>query len=353
MKDITILASATIREAMEKLDKTAEKILLVVDSSKKLIGALTDGDIRRHILKHQDLSGTIEDAYNREPFFVYQDDCDLERVKKILVRYKLTLIPVLDENKTVLDYVTSEKAFGSPGLFKKTPVDAPVIIMAGGKGTRLKPFTSVLPKPLIPVGEKTVIDHIIDRFREHGIKDYYLTVNFMHGIIQAFFEEKNPEYNVDFAKEEEFRGTAGSIKLFKDQLHKPFFVSNCDIIIESDYADIYSFHAKGNYDITMVAAVKQFHIPYGVCELDDAGGLDVIKEKPEFNFLVNTGLYILNPKTLDMIPDTGIFHMTHLMDELKSKGGRIGVYPISEGSWIDVGQWREYREALRIMGYTS
>jgi dTDP-glucose pyrophosphorylase len=350
MKNITVLAGMTIREAMETLDKTAEKVILVVDDDEKLIGALTDGDIRRHILKIQDLTGTIAEAYNKDPFFVYQEDFDLEKIKKIFVKYKLTLIPVLDENRIVVDYLTSENVFGKESKIEKKKVSAPVVIMAGGKGTRLKPFTTVLPKPLIPVGEKTVVDHIIDRFRDYGIKEYYLTVNYMSKIIRAYFEEKNPDYKIDFAEETEPLGTAGSLKLLEDRLNTPFFVSNCDIIVEADYADIYEFHVKGRYDITMVAVAKQFHIPYGVCELDNNGELCNIKEKPEYNFLVNTGFYVLSPKVLDMIPENGIFHMTHLMEKVKENNGKVGVYPISENAWIDVGQWEEYRNALKIMG---
>jgi dTDP-glucose pyrophosphorylase len=350
MKDITIRPEMTVKEAMELLDKTAEKILLVVDGEKKLMGALTDGDIRRHILNAQDLSSTIEKAYNKDPFFVYQEDFDLERVKNIFTKYKLNLIPVLDSKKTVVDYITLESAFGKEKKSVKKTISVPVVIMAGGKGTRLKPFTTVLPKPLIPVGEKTIIDHIIDRFKDYGINEYYLTVNYMSKIIKAYFEEKNPDYKIGFADEIEPQGTAGSLRLVADKLTTPFFVSNCDIIIEADYADVYDFHTKGHYDITMVAAAKQFNIPYGVCELDTNGGLGEIKEKPEYNFLVNTGLYVLNPKTLNMIPEKGVFHMTHLMEKVKEKKGTVGVYPISEKSWIDVGQWEEYRKALKSMG---
>ena len=350
MKDITIGPKTSIKEAMESLDKTAEKILLVVDDHKKLLGTLSDGDIRRYILKVQNLSCTIGKAYNKAPFFMYQEDFNLERIRNIFYKYKINLIPVLDNKKTVVDYITLESLFGEEKQREKKKISAPVVIMAGGKGTRLKPFTTVLPKPLIPVGEKTVIDHIIDKFREHGINGYYLTVNYMSKIIKAYFDEKNPEYKIGFLEESEPRGTAGSLKLVKDNLDTSFFVSNCDIIIEADYADIYEFHTKGHYDITMVAAAKQFHIPYGVCELDNNGGLSEIKEKPEYNFLVNTGLYVLNPKVLHMIPDSGIFHMTHLMEKVKKSNGTVGVYPISEKSWIDVGQWEEYRKALKAMG---
>ncbi len=349
MKDISIQPSATIKEAMEALDKTAEKVLLVVDDDQRLIGALTDGDIRRHILKERDLIGTIQNAYNKKPIFVFQEDFKLERIKQLLTKNKINLIPILDLEHKVVDYITWEKAFGNSRRSEDQKLDVPVVIMAGGRGTRLEPFTKVLPKPLIPVGDKPIIDHIIDRFRDYGISEFYLTIHHMSKIIQAYFEEKEPDYSIGFAKENEPRGTAGSLKLLADKLNKPFFVSNCDIIIETDYADLYRFHMRNNYDITLVASAKQFNIPYGICELNGGGSLEQIKEKPEYNFLANAGMYVLNPAVLKLIPDNRLFHITHLIDKIKENGGQIGVYPVSENAWIDVGQWAEYRKTLKVI----
>ena len=171
----------------------------------------------------------------------------------------------------------------------------------------------------------------------------------MAKIMRAYFEEKEPDYIIDFAEEIEPRGTAGSLTLLADRLNKPFFVSNCDIIIEADYADIFRFHTKNGYDITLVASAKQYNIPYGICELNGTGSLERIQEKPEYSFLVNTGLYVLNPSVIDLIPDNGIFHITHLIDKVKENNGTIGVYPVSEKAWIDVGQWAEYRNALKVI----
>ena len=349
MKNITIKPSATIKEAMELLDKTAEKVLLVIAADKKLIGTLTDGDIRRHILKDQNLTAYIKNIYKRDPVFVFQEDFNSENIKKVFTENKINLIPVLDKNKRIIEYLSWEKVFGNDRNKKKQKITTPVVIMAGGKGTRLEPFTKVLPKPLIPVGDKTVIDHIIDRFRVYGINEFYITINYMAKIMRAYFEEKCPDYTISFAEEDEPRGTAGSLKLIKDKISAPFFVSNCDIIIEADYADLYNFHKKSGCDITLVAATKQFNIPYGVCELNGNGSLKNINEKPEYNFLVNTGLYVLNPDILELIPDNGTFHITHLMGKVQDNGGRVGVYPVSEGAWVDVGQWAEYRNALKVI----
>lgn len=349
MKNVTIEPTATIKEAMEALDKTAEKVLLVVDDEHALIGTLTDGDIRRHILKGRNLSGTIRDAFHPNPIFILQEDFDPDKIKAVFLKNKIDLIPILNRDRKVLDFITWEKAFGNNKRSENQKLDVPVVILAGGKGTRLEPFTRVLPKPLIPVGDKPVIDHIIDRFRVYGISEFYLTIHHMAKIIRAYFEEKEPDYSVSIVEENEPRGTAGSLKLLADKLNKPFFVSNCDIVIEADYADLYRFHMQNRYDITLVASAKQFNIPYGICELNGGGSLERIEEKPEYNFLVNAGMYVLDPSVLELIPDNQLFHMTHLIDKIKENGGQIGVYPVSEKAWVDVGQWAEYRKALKVI----
>jgi hypothetical protein len=231
MKDITIHPGATIKEAMEAMDRTAEKVLLVVDNEQVLMGTLTDGDIRRHILKERDLIRTIKNAYNKNSIFVFQEDFNSEKVKKILAENRIDLIPILDQNCRVVDFITWEKAFGNNRKSENQKLDVPVVIMAGGKGTRLEPFTRVLPKPLIPVGDKPVIDYIIDKFRVYGISEFYLTIHHMSKIVRAYFEEKEPDYSVHIVEEDEPRGTAGSLKLLVDKLNKPFFVSNCDVVI--------------------------------------------------------------------------------------------------------------------------
>lgn len=250
----------------------------------------------------------------------------------------------------MVDFLTWEKVFGNNKINEKQKIIAPVVIMAGGKGTQLEPFTKVLPKPLIPIGDKTIVETIIDRFRAYGISEFYLTINHMAKLMRTYFEENDSDYNVEFVEEDEFRGTAGSLKLLKDTLTTSFFVSNCDIIIEADYSDIFKFHEKGCYDITLVAATKQYNIPYGICELNNDGSLKTIKEKPEYNFLVNTGLYVVNQRIVGLIPDNGIFHITHLIEKVKENNGLVGVYPVGENSWKDVGQWAEYRKVLKVIG---
>ena len=220
------------------------------------------------------------------------------------------------------------------------------VIMAGGKGTRLEPFTKVLPKPLIPIHEKPIIEHIIEKFFNIGVNDYYFTLNYKKRIIKAYFDELQPEYSIRFIEEETPLGTAGSLRLLEGMLSGSFFVTNCDVIINANYYDIFTFHEKNGYDITLVASAKEYVIPYGTCELSGNGELLHINEKPKLDFLINTGLYVLKPKMIDLIPPKQIYHITELVEKAINNGNRVGVYPISDDSWIDVGQWAEYKQAL-------
>ena len=345
MKDITIQPDITIRQAMKALDKTAEKCLLVVDENKKLLGTLTDGDLRRSILAGEKFSVDISGSYNTKPTILIQNKYSTEEAKRLLRDLKLDLIPLVDENYLVVDYVTLS-GIGGESRPKKSLDSVPVVIMAGGKGTRLEPFTKVLPKSLVPVHEKPIIEHIIESFTQLGCLDFYLTVNYKSKILKAYFEELQPDYHVIFVEELHPLGTAGSLRFLDGQFKQPFFVTNCDIIIKTDYASLYEFHKKGDYDVTLVASAKEYVIPYGTCELSSDGHLSHINEKPKYEYLINTGLYILNPDVLNLIPENKFYHITHLVEEAKNKGKKVGVFPIDDDAWIDVGQWAEYKKVV-------
>jgi len=345
MKDITVQSIISIKRAMKALDKTAEKCLLVVDQNNKLLGTLTDGDLRRSILKGNQFSESIENCFNTNPTTLKKGSYSNQEAKKILRVKKLNLIPVVDKEGIVVDYITwtnlGEKE--QKGLSLK---NIPVIVMAGGKGTRMEPFTKVLPKPLVPIHDKPIIEHIIENFTKMGCQEFYITVNYKAGILKAYFEELQPGYKVSFVDENEPLGTAGSLQYLNGKFENPFIVTNCDIIIKADYTSIYNFHVKGSYDITVVASTKEYIIPYGTCELNGDGHLSHINEKPKYDFLINTGLYIINPEILKFIPENQFFHITHLIEKVKKEGKRIGVFPIDDDAWIDIGQWAEYKKAV-------
>ena len=345
MKNIAVKDDITILKALKVLDNTAEKCLLVIDESGKLLGTLTDGDLRRKILMGVKFSEKISNSYNNNPIVFLQNQYTSDEVRQTLREKNISLIPVIDKDSKVVDYLTWLNT-NSEKQNKKRLQDFSVVIMAGGKGTRMEPFTSVLPKPLIPIHGKPIIEHIIERFTDMGCSDYHLTVNYKSKILKAYFEELKPDYIVSFIDETKPLGTAGSLKYLKGKFDRPFFVTNCDVIIKADYGNLYEFHNKGGYDITLVVSAKEYIIPYGACELTSEGYFSHINEKPKYDFLINTGLYILNPDVLNIIPNNKFYHITDMIQKLKNAGKNIGVFPIDDDSWIDIGQWEEYKKAV-------
>jgi dTDP-glucose pyrophosphorylase len=346
MKDLTIKPDESVKDALGKLSVTGEKCLMVIDKDNKLLGTLSDGDIRKAILKGANVNTGIEQVFNQNPSYLVESNYTKSEAKRLFLNNKFDIIPIIDNDGKVIDFIVWGKIFENDEIIQKQVLNLPVVIMAGGKGTRLEPFTKVLPKSLLPIHEKPIIEHIIERFQKYHINDFWLTVNHKSRILKAFFEEVQPDYNVHFLDENEPLGTAGSLKFFEGKFDQSFFVTNCDTIINCDYAELYDFHKSNGYEITLVASMKLHCIPYGTCVLNGEGDLEQIKEKPEFHFLVNTGLYILNPKVLDFIPENKFYHITELIEDLKKAGKKVGVYPISEEAWIDVGQWAEYKKVV-------
>jgi NDP-sugar pyrophosphorylase family protein len=219
--------------------------------------------------------------------------------------------------------------------------------MAGGKGTRLKPLTHVIPKALIPLREKPIIQIIIENFASYGMKDFYISVNYKQEMIKQYLRDlKNSKVKIKYTKEEMPLGTAGSLNLLKDHLSSTFFLSNCDIVVDQNLIEVYRYHEANNNEMTIISALKNYHIPYGTITTSRGGILRSLTEKPELTFQVNTGVYILEPHLLREIPENKTYDITNLIKKIKIRGGKIGVFPVSENSWIDIGDWTEYRNAL-------
>ena len=218
--------------------------------------------------------------------------------------------------------------------------------MAGGKGTRLEPFTNVLPKPLVPINEKPVIEHIIEKFTENKVSNFFIISNYKSKIIKAYFLEMKPKFKLSFIDESKPLGTAGGLSLLEGKIKKPFIVTNCDTIININFDDLMHFHISHNNDATLVVSSKEHIVPYGTCKLTKKGHLQKIIEKPKFDFFVNVGLYVLNPNLIKLIPKNKTYDMTDLIKLIKTKKKQVGAYPIDDESWIDVGQWSEYRKAV-------
>ncbi len=345
VEDLFIHKEFTIKDALKKLDETAKKILLIVEG-KKLIGVLTDGDIRRWILQNGDLNKPVSLIMVKNPKYIYEED--IKKAKQLLIEYSIEAMPVLNRNKKVIDIVFWNDKFNKKYKFNK--LDNPVVIMAGGKGTRLDPYTRILPKPLIPIGDIPIVERIINKFNEYGCNDFYMTVNYKKNMIKAYFNEIERNYTINYIEEDTPLGTAGSLYLLKNKVKDTFFLSNCDILIEGNYSEMLKYHKEHKVKITLVTSLKHYKIPYGVIEINGNSNVKKITEKPEYDLLVNTGMYILEPEVLNDIPENKFFHITDLINSYIENGEEIGVYPVSEGSWLDMGQFKEMEMMLERLG---
>lgn len=342
-----ITENLSIKDAMKRMSETGQKSLFVVGKDAELKGSLSDGDIRRALLKGSTLSSEIRSIYNRSPISV-KEGFDTKNVKRTMLRTLIECIPVIDRSGKVIDILTWGDMFSDKQKAVKQKIDIDAVIMAGGKGTRLDPFTRILPKPLIPIGDKPILEIIMDKLAESGVKKFSITVNHKAKMIKSYFDEAGSKYPIEYIEENKPLGTAGSLRLLKG-LTSPFLVTNCDIIIDTDYGKILEYHRANKNDITIVASCKNFIIPYGVCEFGDGGVLTGMSEKPGYDLFVNTGMYVVDKKVLKIIPKGKYFDFTELIERSRERSMRIGVFPIGEDSWIDIGQWEEYHKAIEKM----
>ncbi len=351
IKDFVCSLPLKVVDAMSCIDAHASEcsLIFIVDASERLIGSVTDGDIRRWILRAGDLSASVELFMEKDPIFIKVNE--KKNAKEIMLAKSITALPVVDDDNRIIDIIVLGKT-GNVLKHTKSLKNVPVVIMAGGKGTRLYPYTKILPKPLIPIGDTPIVERIIDCYVEYGIDKYYMTVNYKKGMLRSYFQDLNPEYIIKFVEEDKPLGTGGSIKLIEDPFNKPLFVTNCDALIRADYADIYDFHIESGNDITMVTALKNITVPYGVINSGEYGELVSIEEKPKLSYFINTGMYVINPYTIELIPDDTMFHMTHLVEKVMLQGGRVGTYPVSEDSFLDMGEFEEMKrmeQKLKIL----
>jgi Nucleoside-diphosphate-sugar pyrophosphorylase involved in lipopolysaccharide biosynthesis/translation initiation factor 2B, gamma/epsilon subunits (eIF-2Bgamma/eIF-2Bepsilon) len=345
LKKILIKPNHSIKQALRQMDAMGEKTLLVIDDHEKLLGTVTDGDVRRWILKGKGLTESVFRVMNSSPFCLGQD-FDRKIAKQIMIKQKLECLPVVDGNKKVISAVWWVDLFEKESK-KLKKLKIPVVIMAGGEGARLAPFTKILPKPLMPIGDKPIIEIIIGRFMDYGCDDFYLSLNYKSNIIKAYFNDFEHQYKISYILENKPLGTAGGLHFLKNRIKKTFFVSNCDVLIEADYADILKFHNEKKSKITLVSSMKNFTVPYGVCDIESGGILKSIREKPEFDFFVTTGMYVLDKTVLKDIPKNSFYNMTDLISDYLDRGERVGVYPVSEKSWVDIGQLEALQEMLK------
>ena len=330
----------TVKSVIAYMEENNLKAVVVADENRKLLGMFSLGDMRHFFLNNGDLAAKITVAMNSNPI-VFHSDFEVEKYDKKLVMY-----PVVDEQRVITNIIVD-------GVVEKVTnalAGVPVVIMAGGKGTRLYPYTKILPKALIPIGEYTISERIIQSFKKYGCKDFHMILNHKAGMIRSYFNEMQKDYNISFTKEEKFLGTGGGLAYLGEKVTDTFFLSNCDILINADLECIYKIHKKEKNKITFVCAMKDVIIPYGIVETDTEGKIISMKEKPEFSFLTNTGLYVVEPEVIRQLNKDEFIHMPDIAQRYIEKGEKVGVFPISENAWMDMGQFSEMESMMKKLG---
>ena len=330
-------SSDTIKMAMKTIDKNLIGAAFVLDSDKTVIGVLTDGDIRRTLLNDKSINDSINFIYNIN--FKYATHYESKKkVKEFMIKNKIRQLPVLDaNNKLVGIHFLDELA----GFDDKENY---VFILAGGLGTRLRPLTETVPKPMLLVGDRPILEIIIEQFREHGFKNFIISLNYKGDMIEKYFKNgKKIGVNIKYVKEKKRLGTAGSIRLAKELLNKPFMVINGDILTGMDFDSFLMYHETSNFDVTVGVRNYDFTVPYGVINTED-NIIKSIDEKPSFSYFINSGIYVVNPEIIKFIPEDKIYNMTDLINDTINNNYKSGVYNISE-YWVDIGQHEEYKKA--------
>ena len=337
IENIKLRQNATIKEALEIIDSGAMQIALVVDDNDKLLGTLTDGDIRRGILMGLDLDSSIETIVFKEPA-VAKISSTKEEILKIALSKKLHQIPIVDDNGIVLDLKEIEE------LVEPKIKTNRVILMVGGLGTRLRPLTQDMPKPMLKVGNKPILQTIVEKFAEYGFVNITMCVNFNASIIRDYFGDgKEFGVNIDYVLEQKRMGTAGALSLLKERPSEPFFVMNGDLLTNVNFEHIFNYHMLHKATATMCVREYDYEVPYGVVKMND-NKITAIAEKPVQKFFVSAGIYMLSPEILDLIPKNEFYDMPALFEKLIKLSKNVISFPIRE-YWLDIGRMEEYQRA--------
>lgn len=342
-----ISSDKSIIQSLRLMDTSKTKILYVY-TDEHFEGIITIGDIQRAIIRNVTLDAPILSILDKFKKYAFTGE-SIETIKSKMLSIRAESMPVVDDNGELVDVCFWSQFFEIESVPEREKIELPVVIMAGGKGSRLKPLTNVIPKPLIPVGNKTILEEIMDQFESIGCKKFFMSVNYKYDMMKFYLNQLDKHYDIEFFMEEKPLGTIGSVALLKNKITTPFFVSNCDIRIDQDFRDVYDYHKENNNDITIVTAVKSFRIPYGVIVTGEGGLMKGITEKPELSYMINTGVYLLNPNLIAEIPEDQFFHITHLMEKVLARGGRVGCFPVSDGQWQDMGEWQEYLKMIKVL----
>lgn len=337
-KQAFVRENLTLRQIMKNMNNSALGIALVVDKDSRLLGTVTDGDIRRALLQGNELEDNVLEVMNSTPYTVKLNTPD-EDIRDLLIEKKIKKIPVLNDYGQVVNIRILEEFLKKPS--KK---ENQVILMAGGLGSRLRPLTYDIPKPLLKVGEKPILEIIVDQFKSQGFNNFLITVNYKSDQIKNYFQDgKSFGVNIQYVEEKKRLGTAGALSLLTEKPQQPFIVMNGDLLTKINYNSFLEYHINGDYAISVGGREYEFQVPYGVLDIDDEEVIS-LKEKPKFKFFVNAGIYVITPNLISNIPLNTYYDMTTLIDEVLQDNGKVGCFPIYE-YWMDIGQHEDFQKA--------
>ncbi len=328
-----------ISKVLKIINSNEIKFIVVLDNNKNLLGTVTDGDIRRTILKKIDLNSSVNLIMNKNPITA-NINLSKEELIKIMKRNSIQQLPLLDEE----DYVVDIAFFNE--LVNPILRNNPVFIMLGGLGKRLRPLTKDIPKPMLMIGNKPILERIFDLLIDQGFKDFYFSINFKGDLIKKYFGDGSKwGVNITYINEDKQMGTAGSLSLIKKKFLTDILVLNGDLFTDMNFVKLLDFHKYKNSDATMVVNEKEFEIPYGVITLKNEKILE-ISEKPKTKFHINSGIYVLSPNSLKKIP-TKFIDMTDFFDEMIKQKKNVNAY-ISNELWIDIGSIKEFKKTKKF-----
>jgi dTDP-glucose pyrophosphorylase/predicted transcriptional regulator len=337
LSKVTLSLESSIKEAMALIDESSLQIALVIDSTNYLIGTITDGDIRRGLLKGLRITDSIDTIIFRTPTVCNIND-NREKILALSLKNNIQQIPLVDNNGKLVGLEVFKELLKSKTRTNK------VVLMAGGLGSRLRPLTDNKPKPMLHVGNKPILETIIENFAKHGFTEIILSVNYLSHVIKEYFGDGSKfGVNIEYIQEEKRLGTAGALSLMRDQLKEPFFVSNADLLTNVNYEHLLKFHNQMNANATMCVREYDFQVPYGVVNIENEKILS-IDEKPIHSFFVSAGIYMLSPDVLKKIPDDTFFDMPDLFEALIQSGMSPNSFPIRE-YWLDIGHLNDFERA--------
>ena len=337
MNYITLTPNDTIKKALQTIDKEAIRIAIVLDKYNKVIGTISDGDIRRALLKGKSIDDDIEDVYFKTPTLCSIDDSS-EKIIQIALSKKIYQIPIIGDNGYLV------KIEDLAAMLSVANRQNDVILMAGGLGTRLRPLTEDIPKPLLKVGNQPILETIINNFVKYGFTNITICVNYKSDMIVDYFGDGSKfGANISYIQEDDRMGTAGALSLLKNKPNKPFFVMNADLLTNINFEHLLDYHHKENSIATMAVRKYDFQVPYGVIEVEDQNITSIV-EKPTHKFFVNGGIYLLSPEVLNNIPKNKFYDMPTLFDELINQKKKVVSFPIHE-YWLDIGRMSDFEQA--------